>query len=98
MDCVRDSWKIPSRKGHITAIIMDKIKHLRQALKKWQTNLSQLKLLIDRCNQVVLCLDDLEELRPLYRPEANFRVIVKLHLDHLLHLQFFYSKKELQFV
>ena len=90
LGCVQNSWKIPSRKSHITAIIMDKFKHLRQALKRWQTSLSQLKVLIDKCNKVVLCLDNLEELRPLFRPEANFRVIVKLHLDHLLHLQFLY--------
>ena len=29
MDCVRDSWKIPSRKGHITAIIMEDRKSTR---------------------------------------------------------------------
>ena len=41
----------------------------------------------------MLCLDELEELRSLFRPEANFRKIVKLHLEHLLHLQCLYWKK-----
>lgn len=86
MECVQQSWVIPSRKAHITAVIMDKMKHLRQALKRWKTNLSQLKIFISRCNQAMLCLDELEELRPLFRPEANFRNIIKLHFEHLLHL------------
>lgn len=93
LDCVQQSWQTPSRKGHISAIITDKFKQLRKALKRWQTSLSKLKTLINKCNQVVLCLDDLEELRPIFRREANFRLIVKLHLDHLLHLQFLYWKK-----
>src|SRR3954467_8697990 len=29
LDCVSQSWEIPSHKNHITAIIMDKLKRLR---------------------------------------------------------------------
>ena len=35
----------------------------------------------------------MEELRPLFRKEFNFKKIVKLHVEHLLHLQFLYWKK-----
>ena len=40
-----------------------------------------------------MCLDGLEEIRPLFRPEFNFRKVVKLHVEQLLHLQFVYWKK-----
>ena len=52
-----------------------------------------MKLLISSCNKVILLLDNLEELRPLFRQEFNFRKIVKLHLENLLHTQFLYWKK-----
>ena len=96
MECVQNSWQKPSNKPHITARIADKFKCLRGALKKWQLNISKLKVLISKCNEVILCLDGLEELRPLIRPEFNFRKVVKLHVEHLLHLQFLYWKKGVQ--
>ena len=88
LDCVANSCKSGSRKQGVYDVIADKLKSLRQALKKWQTNLSKLKILIAKCNRVVLILDSLEELRPLFRQESNFRSIVKLHVEHLLHLWF----------
>lgn len=45
------------------------------------------------CNAVILDFDNLEERRPLTRPEFNFRKIIKLHLEGLLHLQFIYWKQ-----
>ena len=57
------------------------------------TSFSKMKLLISSCNKVILLLDNLEELRPLFRQEFNFRKIVKLHLENLLHTQFLYWKK-----
>lgn len=93
LECVKQSWERPSRKTHITAVIADKLKALRMALKKWQLNISKLKILISKCNQVVLFLDGLEELRPLFSPEFNFRKTVKLHVGKLLHMQFLYWKK-----
>ena len=56
-------------------------------------NVSKLKLLIAKCNHVILLLDDLEEWRPLFIQEFNFRKTVKVHLEKLLHLQFLYWKK-----
>jgi hypothetical protein len=43
--------------------------------------------MIENCNKVILLLDNLEESRPLYKPEFNFRKIVKLHLEKLLKAQ-----------
>src|SRR4051812_15771519 len=36
LDCVRESCVVPSHKAHLVAIIVDKFKRLRRALKDWQ--------------------------------------------------------------
>ena len=56
-------------------------------------HVSKLKLLISKCNHVIFLLDELEEWRPLFRQEFNFRKIVKVHLEKLLHLHCMYWKK-----
>ena len=56
-------------------------------------NVSKLRLLIIKCNHVIFLLDEMEEWRPLFIQENNFRRIVKTHLEKLLHLQFLYWKK-----
>jgi hypothetical protein len=93
IDCVKDSWCTPSNKTHCSAIIADKFKFLRHSLKKWHMSLSKLKLLIQKCNQVILLMDSLEENRPLYTAEFNFRDIVKLHLEDLLLIECKYWRK-----
>jgi hypothetical protein len=65
-------------------VLVDKLKNLCYALKKWHLSLARLKGLIQNCNNVILLLDTLEEKRPLFLVEFNFRLIVKLHLDDLL--------------
>ena len=86
MDCVQTSWSAPTRESNPAAIITEKFKRLRTDLKKWHIGLSRLKLLMNACNAVILAFDNLEEQRPLCRHEFNFRKIVKLHLEELLHL------------
>lgn len=93
MECVQEVWTRPPRKTHISAIIVDKLKALRFSLKKWQKGLSHIKRLIEKCNWVILWLDNLEEMRSLSRPEFNFRKITKLHHEHLLHMQYLYWRK-----
>ena len=93
LDCVSASWSSTINKAHITATIAAKFKSLRRDLKSWHMNVSKMKVLIAKCNRVVLILDSLEELRPLFRHEFNFRNLVKLHLEHLLHLQYLYWRK-----
>jgi hypothetical protein len=63
------------------------LKTLRYDLKKWQTSLSTIKLLIENCNKAILILDNVEEERPLTTAEFNFRKLVKLHLEKLLKAQ-----------
>jgi hypothetical protein len=62
-----------------------KLKASRAALKRWNGNKSNLKILINHCNLVIRFLDDLEEIRPLHLPERNFRTIIQAHLQKLLH-------------
>ena len=83
LDCVRQSWDIPSRKSSAAAVIADKLKTLRYDLKRWKTGLSKLKILIQLCNKVIFLLDELEDRRPLFTSEFNFRKLVKLHLEDL---------------
>jgi hypothetical protein len=84
MECVKSSWSKPSHKGYSSAVLTDKLKNLRYTLKKWHLSLARLKGLIQNCNKVIMLLDTLEEKRPLFTVEFNFRLIVKLHLDDLL--------------
>lgn len=74
------------------ATLSMKLKRLRYDLKRWSTNLSSLKRLANKCSQVILALDTLEEIRPLTRPEFNFRKIVKLHHEKLLKLHYIYTR------
>jgi hypothetical protein len=84
MECVKEAWEKPTRACSSSAILSEKFKSLRSALKKWKTSLSQLKVLISKCNIVILYFDELEEERPLCVHESNFRKLVKLHLEKLL--------------
>jgi hypothetical protein len=92
-ECVAASWAKISPKSYSSAIVADKLKTLRYELKKWQTSLARIKALIQNCNKVILALDTLEDLRPLYKSELNFRKIIKLHLDDLLMVECNYWRK-----
>jgi hypothetical protein len=52
-----------------------------------------MKVLIQNCNKVILLLDNLEESRPLFKSEFNFRKLVKLHHEKLLHAECQYWRK-----
>ena len=84
-DCVDQVWSKPVARPSAALIISSKFKALRSAMKKWHMNLSTIKALISDCNKVILFFDELEEIRPLSRPEVNFRRVVKLHLEDILH-------------
>jgi hypothetical protein len=93
IECVTKSWERGSKKNYSSAIIADKLKDLRFQLKKWQVSLSKIKSLIEKCNKVILMMDTLEEERPLFRAEFNFRNIVKLHLEELMKDECSYWRK-----
>lgn len=66
--------------------ISTKLKALRNGLKKWSKNLSNLQKLIANCNAIILFLDSIEELRDLSLLEWNFRVFIRSKL--LLYLKY----------
>ena len=84
---------MPVRASNTVGILTTKLKNLRYELKRWDRSLSQIKTLIQKCNEVILVLDKLEDERDLSRPEFNFRNVVKSHLKNLLYVQSEYWKK-----
>jgi hypothetical protein len=73
--------------------ISTKLKASRAALKSWNGTKSNLKILISHCNIIIGFLDELEEMRALFLPERNFRLIMQSHLQKLLHCQHIYWKQ-----
>ena len=92
-DCVKEVWSRTTKSQHSSGILTEKLKALRKALKIWGKSLSKLRLLIAKCNTVILFFDTLEEERQLFVQEANFRKAVKFHLECLMRAQFLYWKK-----
>jgi hypothetical protein len=70
-----------------------KFKQLRSRLKSWSKKISNLRILIDNCNSVITFLDNLEDMRRLYNPEANLRILVKRQLETWLHYKNLYWRK-----
>jgi hypothetical protein len=93
MDCVSTAWDSHFIGQNEATVLTRKLKFLRQALKRWNTDLSKIKQSIAKCNIVILFFDNLEEERGLFIAEENLRKIVKIHYDVLLHSQFLYWKK-----
>jgi hypothetical protein len=94
MELVQDTWNRPANKADAAAILTEKFKSLRYALRKWSKSLSNLKGLIANCNTVVFFLDTLEETRPLFNPEVNLRNIIKVQLATLLRYRKEYWRKQ----
>jgi hypothetical protein len=76
---VQSNW-LNSLDGNAVKNISSKFKTLRSHLKAWSTNLSNLNLLIQNCNTVILFLDSLKNRRTLFFAEANLRIIIKRQL------------------
>jgi len=74
-------------------VLSAKFKCLLYDLKYWSRKLSNLAMLIEKCNKVIFFMDSLEECRRLLDPEWNFRVIIKKHLATLLKYRKLYWQK-----
>jgi hypothetical protein len=92
-ETVKNLWEKPVRASNSATTISAKLKNVRRGLKHWSKSISKLKLLIENSNMVLLQLDVLEEKRPLFLQEWNFRVILKRHINRLLEYQNKYWKK-----
>jgi hypothetical protein len=82
-EVVANIWAM-NAEGNSARVISMKLKWLRKALKKWKGNISNMDMLINNCNSVILMLDELEEVRALHITEWNFRNIIKNKVNHLL--------------
>ena len=83
-EVVQNAWNLEVRATTSLGIIVAKFKNLRRVLKRWSKGISNLNALIQNCNEVLAVLDKLEELRPLFIQEANFRSIIKAQIERLL--------------
>ena len=92
-DVVKSVWSSNVNATNSATRFVAKLKLLRAALKKWSKGLSNLNILIQNCNEVLATLDALEEQRPLFTQEFNFRKILKDHILRLLKYQNEYQKK-----
>lgn len=92
-NAVQESWSLPFRSTSSAQNISGKLKRLRGTLKQWAKKRSALSTLIKNCSSVILFLDGLEELRPLFHPELIFREIIKNQLTKLLKCQQIYWKQ-----
>jgi hypothetical protein len=94
-DLVKLAWESYVRATSSASTIVTKFKVLQRILKRWSQSLSQLKILLKQCNEIISVLDKLEENRPLYLKEANLRNIIKKHIEKLLGAQRDYWKKKI---
>ena len=84
MEVVANSWSKACHAPNAAARICKKLKTLRYDLKRWSKGVSKLKIMIQNSNEALAIMDTLEDKRPLYVQESNFRKILKTHLQALL--------------
>jgi hypothetical protein len=90
LQVVQQSWMSTTPKLDAAKNITHKFKILRSKLKHWSKQFSNLQQLIDNCNSDISALDELEDHRGLYNPEANLRRIIKQQLKTWLHYKNIY--------
>jgi len=92
LETVSPAWMSTSNSDAAKSI-SSKFKALRSALKSWSSSKSNLQILTKHCNMIIAFLDELEEIRPLFLPERNFRFIIQEQLRKLLNYQQIYWKQ-----
>ena len=93
-EVVQAAWSKPINRTDIASVLSAKFKALSYDLKYWSKKLSNLSLLIDKCNKIIFFMDCLEECRDLTISEWNFRVVMKIHLSTLLKYKKLYWQKK----
>lgn len=77
MEVVQAVWLKLVQSVNAAIVLCHKFKILRHDLKIWSNNISRLSVAIENCNKTLADLDELENLRTLTTPEANFHKIIK---------------------
>jgi hypothetical protein len=93
-ETVNTAWNLSVNHSNSVSILNAKLNNVRLALKKWSKSISQLSLLIDKCQMVLAQMDELEQQRMLTTPEWNFRKILKAHITRLQSYKQQYWKKD----
>jgi hypothetical protein len=73
LDVVSNAWNKQLVAASSAARMVAKFKNLKYDLKKWSRSISNLKSLINNCDEVIIVLDKLEEQRTLFLQESNIR-------------------------
>lgn len=84
MEVVQAAWSMPIRAANSASRMAAKFKNLRRVLKRWSKGIRRLTTLINKCNEILLVVDKLEEQRLLTLQENNFRKIIKFHIARLI--------------
>jgi hypothetical protein len=90
MPLVANCWNGFFPQQDVAKLLTAKFKFLRNALKTWQSQISNLKITIENIKLVISFLDAIEECRDQTLQEWNFRDILNLKLSSLLHQQMIY--------
>jgi len=90
---VTSSWNAPYPQQDAAKLLTAKFKALRNNLKRWQAQLSNMKKTIANVKLVISFLDSFEEWRDLALHKWNFREILNQKLASLLHQQMVYWKQ-----
>lgn len=93
MPLIQDAWSAPPYISNAAKIITAKFKNLRNFLKDWSRNLSNLKVEIQNVKLVLILLLYIEEFRDLTLPKWNFKRLLEQKLSSLLHQQRVYWKQ-----
>ena len=83
-DVVVSAWHCGKQGRNSAQDITARLKSLRQGIKAWSRNLSQLAKIISTYNYVMALLAGIEEQRPLSLQESNFRRMLRSHTEKLL--------------
>jgi hypothetical protein len=73
LDVVSNAWNKQLVAASSAARMVAKFKNLKYDLKKWSRSISNIKSLINNCDEVIIVLDKLEEQRTLFLQESNIR-------------------------
>jgi hypothetical protein len=92
-ETVSNTWKLAIKVSNSVNTLNAKLNNVTVALKKWSKSISQLSLLIEKCQTVLTQIDELEQQRTLSTPEWNFRKILKAHITRLQSYKQQYWKK-----
>jgi exonuclease III len=93
LDILTQGWNLPVAHRDSAKSLTAKFKNLRKVFKAWKSQLLNLARAIANTKDLIQFLDLLEEFRDLSLEEWNFRAIISLHLQNLLHQQKIYWKQ-----